>query len=75
MSKFSNWLRDEMNEKELSISKLSSETYITRQTISDHLKGTHVPYRSSLRAYALYFGVDYWDLYEMVLKDIDMNSQ
>lgn len=58
-----------MNEKDLTISRLSEETHISRPTISSHMYGIRLPYRSSLRIYAEYFGVDYWDLYEMVLND------
>lgn len=66
---FSNWLYSVMEANNLSISKLSAETYISRPTISDHLHGHRLPYRNTLRIYADYFGVNYWWLYEMVLKD------
>lgn len=69
MGLFSTWLFEQMNERNLSINQLSKDTYIVRQTISSHLRGIHLPYRSTLRIYALYFGVDFWYLYEMVLED------
>lgn len=69
MNKFSEWLKEQMDINSLSIYRLSKEIYIDRHTISQHLKGIRKPYRSTLRAYALYFDIDYWDLYEMTMED------
>lgn len=67
--KFANWLDNKLSGSGMSETDLANELGLTRATVSNHIRGSVTPHRSTLDLYADYFGVPWYVLYEMVLKD------
>lgn len=64
---FGAWLREKLIEFDMSTKDLADDIGVTRESVSNHLNGRFNPNRNTLRLYARYFGVNYWDLYEMMV--------
>lgn len=66
---FGNWLYGELLDKHVEIKEFAECIGLSRQIISGHINGRRRPHRSTLRMYADYFNVDYWMLYDMIIRD------
>lgn len=66
---FGAWLNNQLIDNAISIADLSRELSITRESISRHINKKMCPSISALKKYADYFGVDWFELYDMVLDD------
>lgn len=64
---FGVWLHEQLVEANMNTRDLADAIGITRESVSNHLNGRFAPNRHSLRQYANYFGVNYWELYEMTV--------
>ncbi len=68
-NEFGNWLYNKLLDAGMTESELAKELGLTRVTISNHIRGSVIPHRYTLDLYADYFGIPWYVLYEMVLKD------
>lgn len=66
---FGSWLSDMMHRNNLNTYTLSEEISMHRETISKHIHKHQKPYMSTVKLYADYFDVDFWELYGMIMKD------
>lgn len=64
---FGEWLYKQLVDRNMTTQELATALGFTRATISNHVHGNFSPNRTSLRKYADYFGVNYWELYELVI--------
>lgn len=68
-NRFGDWLHNKLIDAEMTESELANELGLTRVTISNHIRGSVIPHRSTLELYAEYFGTPWCVLYEMTLDD------
>ena len=66
---FGKWLKDKMEEHDLTEQELANIIGINRATVNYHVRGRIIPHLRTVQAYSRYFCVPWQDIYDMVLRD------